>query len=131
MTDDPGKNKVIVKRESKQAHWILDSSKTSQSLRFVGTVGGFLPTPYIVYKAKNLYSTRIQNGHIGARYNRSKFSWLNEAIFKEVGSLIQGFFLIDLKGIIFLITVTDVFIPLDQFFGHIRGLQSYVIIFSI
>lgn len=83
MTDDPGKQKVIVRRGCKHAHRVLDSSKTSQSLMFAGTASGLLLPPYIVYKAEHLYTTWTENGPAGARYNRSKTSWFNEAIFED------------------------------------------------
>ncbi|KAG5878010.1 hypothetical protein JTB14_025465 [Gonioctena quinquepunctata] len=72
FTDDPGRVKVIVRKKSKRAEKIMDSSKAATSVMFACTASGkFLP-PYIVYKADNLWSTWTEFGPDGARYNRTK-----------------------------------------------------------
>ncbi|KAG5874844.1 hypothetical protein JTB14_021916 [Gonioctena quinquepunctata] len=72
FTDDPRRVKVIVRKKSKSAERIMDSSKAATSVMFVCTASGkFLP-PYIVYKADNLWSTWTEFGPDGARYNRTK-----------------------------------------------------------
>lgn len=83
ITDDPGKTKVLVRKGAKHAHRIMDNSKSSHSIMFAGSASGELLPPYIVYKAENLYKTWTENGPAGARYNRSKNSWFNEAIFED------------------------------------------------
>lgn len=55
FSDDPGKIRILVRRGSKHAHRIVDSSKSSTSVMFAATGSGeFLP-PYVVYKSKHLY----------------------------------------------------------------------------
>lgn len=81
--DDPGKQRVIVKRGSKHPENVLDSSKTSVSVMMAGTASGFLLPPYIVYRAENIYPTWIEGGPVGTRYNRSKSGWFDENIFEN------------------------------------------------
>ncbi|KAG5899093.1 hypothetical protein JTB14_021596 [Gonioctena quinquepunctata] len=47
MTDDPGSQKIVVRRRAKHAPRILDSSKSSTSLMFAVLASGKLLTPYI------------------------------------------------------------------------------------
>jgi hypothetical protein len=51
FTDDPGKQKVYVRRGSKHARRILDISKTSTSVMFAASADGILLPLYVVYKA--------------------------------------------------------------------------------
>lgn len=52
--DDPGRTKVLVRRTSKHANNIVDSTKTATSVKFaIDTSGSTLP-PYVVYKLLHL-----------------------------------------------------------------------------
>jgi hypothetical protein len=55
FTHDPGKKRVLVKRGAKHAYRVLETSKSSISVMFAASGNGELCSPYIVYKAKNLY----------------------------------------------------------------------------
>ncbi|GLV38187.1 hypothetical protein CBL_12833 [Carabus blaptoides fortunei] len=83
ITDDPGKVKVLVKRGSKHARKILDSSKQSTSVMFAASGDGSLLPLYIVYKAKNLYPEWVLRGPEGAHYNRSASGWFDSDIFED------------------------------------------------
>lgn len=83
MSDDPGKTKVFVRKGSKHATRVMDSSKSSNSVMFAAFGNGTLLPPYIVYKAKNIYPEWIKNGPTGARYNRSKNGWFDSFIFED------------------------------------------------
>ena len=50
---------------------------------FSGSATGELLPPYVIYKAKNLWSTWIEGGPEGARYGISKNGWMNSENFDE------------------------------------------------
>ena len=49
----------------------------------VGTASGELLPPYIAYKAEKMWDAWIENGPTGARYNRSRSGWLDNACFED------------------------------------------------
>jgi hypothetical protein len=83
FTDDPGKQKVYIRRGSKHARRILDSSKTSTSVMFAASADGILLPLYVVYKAKNLYPEWIAGGPSSTRYNRSTSGWFDGEILED------------------------------------------------
>lgn len=46
----------------------------------VSGAGDLLP-PYVCYKSENLYNTWMENGPVGARYNRTQSGWFTSEIF--------------------------------------------------
>lgn len=83
MADDPGKKKVIVRRNCKHPERIIDYSKSSTSVMFAGTASGYCLPPYIVYKSEQLYHTWIEGGPKGAHYNCSRSGWFEGTIFED------------------------------------------------
>lgn len=83
FTDDPGRKKVVVRRTSKRAEKIMDSSKAATSVIFACSASGVLLPPYIVYKADHLWSTWTENGPDKARYNRSASGWFDMNLFED------------------------------------------------
>jgi len=83
LSDDPGRKKVVVKRGTKYPERIMNSSKSSTSLMLAGTAAGELLPVYVVYKSEKLWDTWTENGPIGARYNRSKSGWFDNACFED------------------------------------------------
>ncbi|CAK1601668.1 unnamed protein product [Parnassius mnemosyne] len=83
MSDDPGRQKVLVRRGIKHAHKIIDSSKSSTSVMFAGTASGVLLPPYVVYKAEHLYNTWTEGGPPNTVYNRSRSGWFDTTIFED------------------------------------------------
>jgi len=83
MTDDPGKKKVVVRRGTKHAECIKDTSKSSTSVMFCGTASGVILPLYVVYKAEHLYNTWTYNGPPGTRYNRSRSGWFDMTLFED------------------------------------------------
>ncbi|XP_022187493.2 uncharacterized protein LOC111046286 [Nilaparvata lugens] len=83
FTDDPGNVKVIVKRGSKHTERILDTSKTSISVMFAGAGDGTMLPPYVIYKAKHLYPTWVENGPDGVCFNRNTSGWMDLEMFEE------------------------------------------------
>ncbi|KAG5878853.1 hypothetical protein JTB14_005003 [Gonioctena quinquepunctata] len=57
FTDDPGRIKVIVRKQSKRAEKVMDTSKSSTSVMFSRSAPDVMLPPYIVYKADHLWST--------------------------------------------------------------------------
>ena len=80
LSDDPGRKKVVVKRGTNPER-IMNSSKSSTSLMLAGTAAGELLPVYVVYKSEKLWD--IENGPNGARYNRSKSGWFDNACFED------------------------------------------------
>lgn len=83
FSDDPGKIKVVVKRGSKHADRIMDSSKSSVSVMMAAAGSGKLLAPYVVYKAQHLYPAWLENGPPGTAYNRNKSGWFDQTIFED------------------------------------------------
>lgn len=83
FVDDPGRNKVVVRKKSKHAERVLDFSKTNTSVMFCVSGSGETLPPYIVYKADHLWSTWTEGGPPNTRYNRSKSGWFDQAIFED------------------------------------------------
>lgn len=76
LTDDPGKQRVIVRRVSSM-HPESDFSKSSTYVMFCAAADGTLLPPYIIYRAKNVYPEWVINGPPGSCYNRSKNGWFD------------------------------------------------------
>lgn len=72
LTDDPGSQKILVKRGTKFPDQIKNSTKASVSIMFCGNAAGQLAPPYVTYRAEGLYQTWTEGGPQGCRYNRSK-----------------------------------------------------------
>lgn len=83
FTDDPGRNKVLVRRTSKRAEKVMDSSKSATSVMMAGTASGVLLPVYIVYKSEHLWRTWMEDGPPHARYNRSTSGWFDTNLFTD------------------------------------------------
>lgn len=83
FSDDPGAAKVVVRRGSKHAHRIIDTSKSSTSVMFAVAGDGTLLPPYVVYKAKHLYPGWTEGGFTGSRYNRTTNGWFDGEAFED------------------------------------------------
>ncbi|CAG4965545.1 unnamed protein product [Parnassius apollo] len=83
LSDDPGSSKCIFRRGVKYPERVLNSSKGAISLMFSAAANGTSLSPYVVYKAENLYSEWIQGGPRGARYNRTSSGWFDSTIFED------------------------------------------------
>ncbi|XP_072397988.1 uncharacterized protein [Diabrotica undecimpunctata] len=83
LTNDPGAVKVVVRKGSKHAHRVMDTSKTSTSVMFSVAGDGTLLPPYIVYKAKHMYEGWADGGFSGARYNRTINGWFDSTTFED------------------------------------------------
>jgi len=69
LTDDPGCERVVVRRGTKHPERVIDSSKTSISVMFACCADGTVLPPYTVYKAAHLYPTWVEGEVEGAAYN--------------------------------------------------------------
>lgn len=83
FSDDPGRKKVIAKRKSKYVERVMNWSKSATSVMFAVNASGFVLPPYVVYKAKHLYTSWTEGGPTGTRYNRSKSGWFDSVTFLD------------------------------------------------
>lgn len=83
FTDDPGKSKVVVRKNARHAERIMDHSKTNTSVMFCVAGNGIMLPPYIVYKSEHIWSTWTERGPENARYNRSKSGWFDQNLFED------------------------------------------------
>ena len=83
LTDDPGRKKCITRRGMKYPEMIQDSSKVTVSLMWAASASGELLPPFVVYKSKHLYDSRVTGGPEEARYGRTKSGWMDEFCFQE------------------------------------------------
>lgn len=83
LADDPGREKVIVRRGCKYPEKVRNHSKGCVSLMIAANAEGELLPPYVVYKSTHLYDTWTKNGPIGTRYNRSSSGWFDGPIFVD------------------------------------------------
>lgn len=77
LKDDPGKRKVITRRETKYPERVTNSSKRSTSVVFSVSAYGNILSPYVVYKAKHFYHSWKERGPENARYNRTESGWFD------------------------------------------------------
>lgn len=71
LVDDPGRTKIITRKETKYPEKITNTSKACTSLMIFGTAKGEVAPVYVNYKAQKLWSTCTENGPPNARYNRT------------------------------------------------------------
>lgn len=89
LSDDPGRKRILTKRGTKYPERVLNFSKSATSIMFCGNAAGEMLPPYVVYKSDKLWSTWVENGPNGARYNRSKSGWFDTSCFEDwFGSLV-------------------------------------------
>ncbi|KAE9521258.1 hypothetical protein AGLY_018350 [Aphis glycines] len=83
FVDDPDRIKVLVRKTSKHAENIMDSSKSATSVMFsVDAAGSMLPL-YVVYKSTQLWDSWTTGGPDKCRYNRTKSGWSDQSIFED------------------------------------------------
>lgn len=83
VTDDPGQEKVLIRRGSKHADRILDHSKSSTSVMFAVSGSGRRLPLYVVYQSQHLHDTWTQNGPPGTFYNRTSSGWFDVHMFND------------------------------------------------
>lgn len=81
--DDPGRTKVLVRRTSKHADNIMDSTKTATSVMFAVDASGSTLPPYVVYKSLQLWEPWTLGGPDGCRYNRTPSGWFDQSVFED------------------------------------------------
>jgi len=83
FVDDPGRIKVSVRKNSKHADNIMDSTKSATSVMFaVDAAGSMLPL-YVVYKSSQLWDSWTTGGPEKCRYNRTQSGWFDQCIFED------------------------------------------------
>lgn len=83
FVDDPGRVKVLVRKTSKHADNIMDSTKSATSVMFaVDAAGSMLPL-YVVYKSTQLWDSWTNGGPKDCRYNRTPSGWFDQSILED------------------------------------------------
>ena len=70
-------------RGVKYLEHIRDNSKTFISIMYCGAAAGQVIPPYVVYKSEHLWSTWVEGGPPGVRYNRSCSGWFDACCFVD------------------------------------------------
>lgn len=83
LTDDPGQEKVIIRKGTKYPERIINASKANISVMFAGSAAGELMPPYVVYKSTHLWNTWTNGGPPGTRYNITKSGWFDSLTFLD------------------------------------------------
>lgn len=83
FSDDPGRNKVLVRKSSKHADTIMDSSKSATSVMFAVDASGKMLPPYVVYKSSQLWNSWTTGGPEMCRYNRTLSGWFDQSVFED------------------------------------------------
>ena len=83
LTDDPGIKSCVFKRGTKYPERVRDNSKSSISIMYAGSAAGAMLPSYVVYKAENLWSTWMEGGPRGTRYNRTRSDWFDVTCFTD------------------------------------------------
>lgn len=84
LQDDPGRKRIICRRNAKYVERFCNHSKSATSVMFCGNATGthFLP-PYVVYKSECLWDTWKVGGPANTRYNRTKSGWFDGLCFED------------------------------------------------
>lgn len=83
LADDPGSQKIIAKRGCKYPERVIHSSKSAHSVMFCGNAVGEIMPPYVVYKAENLWTSWVNGGPKGTRFNRTTSGWFDQRTFED------------------------------------------------
>lgn len=83
LTDDPGKQKYIVRRKTKHPDRVMNSTKSSISIMFCENAERVIMPPYVCYKAKGLFQSWCTGGLPGSRYGRTKSGWFSSCTFED------------------------------------------------
>jgi hypothetical protein len=83
LSTDPKLHKLLFRRGVRDAQAILPSEgKAMYTVLFAGNAAGEYLPPYVIYKAKNLYSSWMINGPPGTAYNVTKSGWMEDTVFE-------------------------------------------------
>ena len=82
VTDNPGKEWVIVCRGRRRVENVQEHSKTAVSLMWCGAADGTMIAPMVVYKAQNVYEGWTRGGPTGTTYASTKSGWFDSDCFE-------------------------------------------------
>lgn len=83
LSNDPGRNKIIAKRGCKYPERVMNQTKSAVSIMFAAAGDGKMLPCYVVYKAKNVYSTWVEGGPKYTRYNATISGWFDNMTFTD------------------------------------------------
>jgi len=83
FTDDPTRNKCIVRGGVRRLERMTSFSKQAFSVMFCGSATGIYLPPMVVYKAKHLYEGWACDGIKGAVYGTTESGWFDMSAFEK------------------------------------------------
>ncbi|CAF1090463.1 unnamed protein product [Adineta steineri] len=84
MSDNIGYSKVIVHRQTSNAYRIQGGSgKSYVSVMFCASATGFLLPPFVIYKAKRLFTDWCIGGPPNTVFETSKNGWMETTLFRK------------------------------------------------
>ena len=83
FADNPGAQRCIYRRGTKNANRLMHSSKASTSVMFACSGSGEILPPYVVFQAEHMQDRWFEGGPRYARYNRTKSGWFDSVCFTD------------------------------------------------
>lgn len=83
LSDNPGRKKCFIRKGVKYPKRIMNETKSCISLMICGSAAGQLMPPFVVYKAKFMYSSWRKGGPKGTRYASTLSGWFDSNTFEE------------------------------------------------
>ncbi|CAH1965359.1 unnamed protein product [Acanthoscelides obtectus] len=95
VQDDPGKQRLLVRRGTKYPERICNFTKTPTTIMMCGSASGVLLPPYVICKAEKMWKQWIEPGpkdepccnnrccSVGSRYNRTQHGWMDAQTFTD------------------------------------------------
>ena len=84
LNTDPKLHKLLCRRGVKDAQAILPTEgKAMYTVLFCGNAAGEYLPPYVIYKAKNIYSSWLTGGPPGTVYNVTASGWMEDYVFES------------------------------------------------
>ncbi|CAK1585151.1 unnamed protein product [Parnassius mnemosyne] len=81
--DDPGKKKLLFRRDCKHPDVIKNSSKSCFTIVFCGNAAGELIPPFFIFKGVKLWSDWLYQAPESSRMAISKSGWMETTIFED------------------------------------------------
>ncbi|CAK1598554.1 unnamed protein product [Parnassius mnemosyne] len=81
--DDPGKKKLLFRRDSRHPEVIKNTSKSCYTVVFCANAGGEVLPPFFIFKGKRLWSDWLFQAPSGSRMAVSESGWIDSSIFEE------------------------------------------------
>lgn len=98
LSNDPGRHKIITKRGCKFPERVINQTKSAVSIMFAASGAGDILPPYVVYKAKHVYSTWVEGAPKQTRFNSTVSGWFDGRTFTDWVKTVAFPYLAKLEG---------------------------------